>query len=80
MADSEPTPGGDKDKGKGRRSMWNSGRAWALVLGGMIVIGATNLYLAFRSMPDDFDENWRYADAGVEEAPDAAAPASPSPR
>lgn len=66
MADPEPSQ---------RKRMWNSGRAWALVLGGMIVIGAANLYLAFRSMPDDFDQNWRHTDAGVE--PDAAS-VSPS--
>lgn len=53
----------------------NSGRAWALVLGGMIVIGAANLYFAFRSMPDDFDTHWGTPDAGA--APDAAV-ASPS--
>lgn len=77
MADSEPTP----DKAD-RRPMWNSGRAWALVLGGMIVIGAANLYFAFRSMPDGFDENWRYADAGVDapESPPLAPGASPTPR
>ncbi|HUH01726.1 MAG TPA: hypothetical protein VML75_07000 [Kofleriaceae bacterium] len=66
MADPEPSQ---------PKPISTSGRAWALVLGGMIVIGAANLYFAFRSMPDDFDENWGHADAGV--APDAAI-ASPS--
>jgi hypothetical protein len=48
-----------------RRPMWNSRKAWALVLGGMIIIGLINLWLGLGSVPDGFDDNWRYADAGV---------------
>ncbi len=49
--------------------MWNSRKAWALVLGGMIAVGAVNVYIAVRDLPEGFDK-WDYADAAVSPATD----------
>lgn len=61
-----------------KRPMWNSSKAWALVLGGMLAIGGVNLWLGFRSVPEGFDQNWRWADAAVPDAAPTAAPAPPA--
>ena len=50
---------------RGKRPMWNSRKAWALVLGGMLAIGIANVAVGMCSLPEGFDENWRWADAGV---------------
>ncbi len=54
--------------------MWNSRKAWALVLGGMIVVGVVNVYIAVRHLPKNFD-NWDYADASMPATAPTPAPA-----
>lgn len=55
--------------------MWNSRKAWALVLSGVILVGVVNVLLAWRDLPAGFDENWSYADAAVPATTPAPAPA-----
>lgn len=59
---------------KQRKPMWNSRKAWALVLGGMLVVGAVNVYIAVRHLPSNFDK-WDYTDAAVPATNPSTAPA-----
>jgi hypothetical protein len=43
-----------------------SGKAWALVIGGMILVGAVNVFIAWKwFIPDDMDRYWTDPDAGL---------------
>ena len=55
-----------------------SAKAWALVIGGMIVVGAVNVLIAWKwFFPDSLSRSWD-PDAAVE-APTPAADAAPTP-
>jgi len=60
-----------------------SAKAWALVIGGMIVVGIVNVILGWHwFFPDEMDKNWEPPDAGAAaaaSAPDGAAGPPPAP-
>ena len=59
----QPWSAGEDRDSSGKGKIGKSCKAWALVLGGMILVGVVNVVIAFRMKPAGFDENWRHADA-----------------